>query len=270
MKTYLKTYMYGEHEIDCILANLHEAKGHIDAFLVYEYDVYHTGMPRNTSSDKPIYPKLMEALKGVDGGELVKIRYVSLKDEVKIAHDNEPLIHAWNEPVMRSYCLKDPEVNIQREDIIFSVDADEIVFRDTYPRIQGSLKFASSPAIRLPMHQFFYKPNYLWKNKTFRSAVATYAHRWQYPSNIRDVGIDLPQPMAGAHMSWCMSVPQMMRKLFTYSHPKFRNCAKPEILEAAIRDRTYPFDPNTNFDIEVLDVNDERIPEWMRGKVESC
>ena len=56
-----------------------------------------------------------------------------------------------------------------------------------------------------------------------------------------------------------MSVDQMLKKLESYGHHyEYRHLAKREILEKAIQDRTYPFDPDRDFNIEVLDLSADK------------
>ena len=68
----------------------------------------------------------------------------------------------------------------------------------------------------------------------------------------------------GCHFSWCMTADEMVHKLHTYSHPRYRFCANKEILQEAIKNKQYPFDTSVVFDIEELDLNDKRIPQSMR------
>jgi hypothetical protein len=65
-------------------------------------------------------------------------------------------------------------------------------------------------------------------------------------------------------MSWVMPVDYMLKKLHCYSHPQYRWLADKNLLEAAIRDKKYPFDPMRSFTIEELPLTDERIPSYLR------
>ena len=57
----------------------------------------------------------------------------------------------------------------------------------------------------------------------------------------------------------------MMHKLHTYSHPRYRFCANKELLESAIENKKYPFDTNTDFNIQELKEDDPIIPKSMRN-----
>ena len=56
----------------------------------------------------------------------------------------------------------------------------------------------------------------------------------------------------------------MLKKIESFGHHyDYQHLAQREILEKAIRDRTYPFDPDRDFNIEVLDLSESRyyLPE---------
>ena len=102
------------------------------------------------------YDRLAEAL---PADKMDKVLYLPLdiSEYTVPAYNDEAAIHRVNEPVMRSIFMK--HVPLEDEDIIVSVDADEIIYSTTYPKIQESLKNYS--ACLLNLHQFFYKKTYL-------------------------------------------------------------------------------------------------------------
>lgn len=254
---YLKTYFYVEHEIKFLIMNLIEAYDHIDKFIICEFNRTHTGRPCDYIGQDHIdkFPKeLMD-----------KVIYLPLDiSRVAVeAYENEDAIHAINEPIMRSAFMK--ALEFEDEDIVVSVDADEIIYRDAYPYIFEEV--ASKQCVRLNLHQFFYKTNYLWEDKDFVSPIAAKykVFKDHFPCNWRDVG-PVTSKKVGCHFSWCMTPEQMVYKLHTYSHPKYRFCANKELMENAIENKIYPFDENVDFKIKELDYDDERIPQSMRGK----
>ena len=83
------------------------------------------------------------------------------------------------------------------------------------------------------------------------------SNRWREQGKITDEYV-------GCHFSWCMDVDAMLHKLETYGHPKYRFCAKRDLLEDAIENKTYPFNDRTQFNIRELDPNDQIIPESLR------
>jgi hypothetical protein len=77
---------------------------------------------------------------------------------------------------------------------------------------------------------------------------------------------DLPTKTASihaAHMSWIMPVSYMQKKLVSYSHPKYRIYNDRALLESAIREKKYIFNPATPFTIAELSLDDTRIPRYL-------
>lgn len=252
---YLKTYFYTENEVKFLIMNLIESYDFIDGFIISEHNRTQTGRPRDYIWDKvkgDFPPHLMD-----------KVIYIpsDISEETVDAYDDEDTCHRVNEPVMRSSFMKDMEFN--DDDVIISVDADEIINSEAYLYILTMVDMKE--CIRLPLHQFFYRMNYLWKDKEFNSPIAAKykVFKNNYPCNWRDVGEVLPHKV-GCHFSWCMSPKEMVYKLHTYSHTRYRFCADEELLTKAIEEKTYPFDTNVKFEIEELDYSDERLPECIR------
>ena len=256
-RVFLKTYCYAPHEIEFIKANLEECYPHIEKMIVCEFDINHTGMKREFEF-KDINSQIPEE-------HLDKFDYHAcvVSEHTVKAYNNEDAIHRVNEPIMRSWFTK--LYDFSADDIIISVDADEIINGEKIKYITEQVQ--KHGTVRLKMRQFFYKKNYLWKNKDFVSAIATQYSRMspKYPNNWRDQG-PITEEFVGCHFSWCITPEQMIHKLHTYSHPRYRFCAKKELLEDAIENKKYPFDNNVNFDIEEIGLNDMRIPKSLRGE----
>ena len=253
---YLKTYCYAPHEVDFIVANLRECYDYIDKMIVCEFDINHTGIKRGFE-----YLNLKE-LVPPDLSDKLDYHACEVHDITARAYENEAVIHSVNEPVMRSYFTK--LYDFADSDIIISIDADEILYRETIPYILEQVR--QQGVVRLKLRQFFYKTTYLWKGKDFVSPTAAYygAINPKFPNNWRDIG-NITQEHVGCHFSWCMDVEAMIHKLDTYSHPRYRFCANRELLESAIANKEYPFDNNVNFDIQELRPDDELIPRSLRG-----
>ena len=258
MAVYLKTYFYVEHEIKFLIMNLIESYDHIDKFIICEHNRTHTGMPRKFIFEKHEHkfpPELMD-----------KVLYLpcDISEHTVEAYENEDAIHAINEPVMRSSFMTN--LSFDDEDVIISIDADEIIYRDAYPYILSEVK--EKDCVRLNLHQFFYKMNYLWEGKDFVSPIATKykVFRHKYPCNLRDVG-PVVSKKVGCHFSWCMTPKEMVYKLDTYSHPRYRFCADENLLEEAIKNKEYPFDPDVDFDITELEEDDVRLPECLKKEI---
>jgi len=255
-KIYLKTYCYAPHEIEFVIANLSECYDHIEKMIVCEFDINHTGVKRDFEFQN-LKDRVPEHLRD-------KIDYHACEvfNETARAYENEDAIHTINEPVMRSYFTKLYDFN--NDDIIISIDADEIIYGDKIDYIVSEVQKHNVVALKL--RQFFYKKTYLWKNKDFTSPIATYygSISKKYPYNWRDIGRVTDQ-YVGCHFSWCMTPDEMVHKLHTYSHPRYRFCADVELLTNAIENKEYPFDSNTEFSIQELEDGDPIIPKSMRN-----
>lgn len=253
---YLKTYCYTPHEVEFIIANLKECYDHIEKMIVCEFDINHTGMKREFE-----YQNLKE-LVPEELRDKLDYHACEVFDITARAYDREDLIHGINEPVMRSYFTK--LYNFNDDDIIISVDADEIMYGDKVQYIKEQVE--KYKVIALKLRQFFYKKNYLWKDKDFTSPIAAYYSHInpKFPNNWRGVG-KVTDEYVGCHFSWCMNVDAMMHKLHTYGHPVYRFCANKELLESAIENKKYPFDTNTDFNIQELKEDDPIIPKSMRN-----
>ena len=252
---YLKTYFYSEHEVPFLKLNLLESYPHIDKFIICEYNFTHTGLKRDYIWDK-VKTQLPQ-------DKMDKVQYIKgdMTDIVKYAYEDGRTIHSINEPWMRGYFVKC--LDLQDNDIIFSVDADEIIYGEMYPELIHNVK--NIGILRLKMNQFFYRVNYLWTDLVFRSAiVAQYKiYKNHFPAQWRDAGSDYSK-IVGCHFSWCMTVDQMLHKMECYSHPEYRHLAKREILEDAIENKKYPFAPNRPFTLLTIDFDtDKRVPRKM-------
>jgi hypothetical protein len=254
---YLKTYFYTEHEVKFLIMNLIESYDFIDGFIISEHNRTHTGQPREYIWDKVKHEFPQQYMD--------KVIYLKsdISEETVEAYDDEESIHRVNEPVMRSSFMKD--MTFDDNDIIISVDADEIINSEAYLYILTMADMKE--CVRLNLHQFFYKLNYLWEGKDFVSPIAAKykVFKNDYPCNWRDVGEILPHKV-GCHFSWCMSPKEMVYKLHTYSHPRYRFCADEELLSKAIEEKTYPFDNNVEFNIREIEFNDEILPSCVRSE----
>jgi len=252
---YLKTYMYAPHELEFIITNLEECYDHIDKMIVCEFNINHTGVKREYEF-LDLKDRIPEHLR-----DKLDYHACDVYDVTARAYEDEPAIHRVNEPVMRSWFTKLYDFN--DNDIIISIDADEIIYGDKIPYIVDQVN--NNGVVSLKMRQFFYKKTYLWENLTFKSAIACLFRNIQpkYPNNWRDIGV-LTDQFVGCHFSWCMTPKEMVHKLDTYSHPQYRFCSDEKLLEDAIENKKYPFDDGTQFDIRELEPDDLIIPVSMR------
>ena len=255
-KVYLKTYFYVPHEIKFLKLNLIEAYPHIDKFIICEFNRTHTGRPTKHGYIFEDYiDEFPEELRD-------KIEYLKcdISKEAVEAYNDEAAIHRVNEPLMRGYFVN--KVPLEDEDIIISVDADEIIYGVKYPEIIDMVN--KHNLVQLTMNQFFYKMNWLWVGYDWTAPNASKykVYKNEYPAQFSydsHRGIEWKEKV-GVHFSWCMDTDEMIYKLHTYSHPSQRHCAKEEILEDAVKNKKFPFDPR-EFEIKELEWNDPIIPK---------
>lgn len=247
---YLKTIFSAPNEIKYIKLNLEEAFDHIDKFIICEFNRTHTGVER-----EPIFNRYIDQF---TENELKKIIYINadISKQAFLAVNDSDLAHK-NEQLMRGYFTS--QINLDNNDIVFSVDADEIIFGQYYDKIISKLGFFNK-AVKLQLHQFYYRINYLWENNKFIAPTVCKAkyYKDRYPAQWRYDG-KLFQYVAGCHFSWCLTIDDMITKLGMYAHHSdYGHLAKREILEEAVRNRTYPFDLSVDFRIKVLDIYKDR------------
>ena len=162
------------------------------------------------------------------------------------------IVHG-NEQLMRGYFAS--QMDLRAKDIIIAVDADEVIYAPSYEEVISNLGFFSR-GFTLNLHLFIYKLNYLWVDEPFWAPVICRADLRQerYPAAWRYRGRRYPGTH-GCHFTWCMSIPEMVDKITRYSHAQDHpDLANDEVLEKAIAAKSYPFDPERPFKIEVIDM----------------
>ncbi len=260
---YLKTIFSAANEIKYLKLNLREAGSQIDKFIICEFNRTHIGSPREF-----IFPQFWSQF---DAGERAKIIYIQgdIAAQTKFSETDNYIIHEINEKLIRGYFAS--QIKLADKDIVFSVDADEIIFSSHYPKIIAKLNFWR-PALKLPLYQFYYRINYLWENNRFIAPTVCFAsyYKHEYPAAWRYQG-RLYKEYAGCHFSWCLSIEEMIKKLGYYSHHQdYGHLARREILEKAVAEKTYPFDPKVPFRVRVLDLKKDRqyFPAALYGQLD--
>jgi hypothetical protein len=250
---YLKTYAYSVHEFPFLKLNMMEAYPYIDKFIVCVFNKGHTGL----DCDNTVLDELMEN----EFPEEYKDKLLYFKCDISDvgmvnAYTDVVRTHTVNEKIMRAYFTK--LIELKPDDIVVSVDADEIIYGEAYPNIIEEVN--KHGLIKLRLHQFFYKVNYHWIDCNFCSSIATKVNRIQpqYPNHWRDTG-KIYDIIVGCHLSWCMTIDKMIDKGEKYSHPEMRRFIKPEILDEAIKRKQYPFDRSRSFNINVVNFSDNHI-----------
>lgn len=253
---YLRTIISSNNEIKYIKLQLRESKDYVDKLIVCEFNCTHTGTEREF-----IFRKFLEDDTFLKE-ERERIIYIQgdVRGKIKSATNDSRLMHK-NEQLFRGYFVK--HCQLDPNDIIISVDADEIIFRRCYSDIlRPFIDKKANPIIQLQLYQFFYKPTYLWKNKiiTAPTVCRVKVNRFRYPAQWRNEG-EVLKRMAGCHFSWCLTIDEMIHKLHTYAHAAdYGHLAHREILEAAVREKKYPFDESVDF--QIAEVNCKENPEY--------
>lgn len=258
-KIYLRTIISAHNEIKFIKLHLAESEGYVDCIIVCEYDCTHSGEPRDYIFEQ--YLKNGTFTKE----EKDRIIYVQgkVRHLVKKTHNNAKYLHK-NEKLFRGYFAH--HVRLKLNDIIITVDADEIIFRRSYDEILSNFKRPNSnPIIRLKLWQFFYKPTYLWTDIIIQAPVACRVKRklFQYPAQWRDEG-KLMDNIVGCHFSWFLTIDEMIEKLHSYAHAAdYGHLAEVSILQDAVENKKYPFDESRDFHIKEVDYinNPEYYPD---------
>lgn len=241
---YLKTIFSAPNEAKFIKLNLLESWDYVDKMIVCEYNKTHTGFPKPYYFESYLHMFTEEQKERII---YLKFDLTGITIESRTDHN---IIH-MNEKYMRGYFVKG--INIKWNDIVFSVDADEIIFRSFYPKIINSFSLFHR-AFKLNLHQFFYRPNYLWVDKDFIGpTVCKGSYYLRFPSQWRYDGKLFPEK-AGAHFSWQLTVDEMIQKLKNYGHAHdYAHLANREILTDAVENKKYPFNEKEKFEIKILD-----------------
>lgn len=242
---YFKTIFSSPSEIPFILMNIMEGYSFIDKFIITEANYTHTGTYRNYTFGT--YKNIFSQFKN-------KITYIPADVKKKIIHKSDCTNNSYlhkNEDIIRD-CFED-YIQLENDDIVISADADEVIFRQTYPLLLKYIR-RNTPLI-IPLHQFFYRINYLWEDIVVKAPIVSYAsfylkkprpHRW------RDEGRTFPF-IGGCHFSWQLTMEQMVHKLQTYAHNDiYGHLADPKLLEDAVKKKLYIFDPTRKFTIREL------------------
>ena len=252
MNIILKTMVSHPAEFPWLWMMFEEAYPFVDRILVCEFNVTHSGLPKKLYFQDALtefrnqFPKLDYLV----GRDLPLLRRNALG----------PADHHWNETLMRSWFSS--QIRLRPVDIVVSLDSDEVLYSSTYAWLLENMK-PWSRGVRFRLHQFFYRPNFLWTNTEFTSPIA----RPAWPTvlknydNWRDDG-RLLQGHWGAHFSWCIPISRMVTKLREYSHAsEFSRFANPELLRDSRRNREYPFEKDRAFDLDVIPHDSEILPK---------
>ncbi len=244
MKLVLKTMVSNKFEVPFLWMMFAEAAPFVDRIIVTEFDRTHSGLPRQFLFDEFVddfansFPQL-EYLQGSN-----------LKGVIENAHSPEE--HHHNETLMRGWFAR--ATRLKRSDVVISTDADEVLYESTYRWVRDHFIWRTR-GVRFRLHQFFYRPTYLWEGKEFVAPVALRfgAFDKTYPNDWRYQGTKL-SGFWGVHFSWCIPVSEMVKKVKNYSHAsEHRHLDDKDLFIRARKEGFFPFDDR---DFRLVEISD--------------
>lgn len=252
MRTTLKTMVSNPSEIPFLWMMFEEAAPFVDRIIVTEFNQTHSGLERDFIFQDYVdsFQREFSMLDYLQGSNISGVvRNAQTSDE---HHHNETLMRGWFARQLR----------FRSSEVIFSTDADEVLYGDTYRWVKDNFR-RGSKGVRFRLHQFFYRPNFLWKEQEFIAPVALRfkPYNKEYPNNWRYQGKRLDGKW-GVHFSWCIPAEEMAQKLLNYSHAnEQKHLSNVDLMRQARKLKQYPFDPTKPFTLETLPYSSEIIPK---------
>lgn len=249
MKIYLKTHFYQESEMPFLKINFLEGYKFFDKFIICEFNYSKTGIK------KDFIDLNKHNIFSEEDYKKIEYHKIDLENEIKPAFDNnkESLINmkVHNEGLFRNYFtnLKD----FEEDDIIISVDADEIIYESFYKKIlNDDIKFPS----RLKMHNFHYKITNLCEGFWSSAIVTKYKNSKDYYQtcsqgkvkfpNWRDEG-EVTKDYCGCHFSWCFDNESIKNKIKYHGVGVNQNSEESDSLDIEKKIKNKEFTKGKNF-----------------------
>lgn len=232
---YLKAIFTNHLELQQIGHSIKELGNLIDAVILIEPSFRHNGQERpliGFSWLSSTFPNL-------------NIEYIVVPRLRFIEETRDSRLHHKYERITRGYFAK--ALDLKDEDIIISVDADEILYANVVYDILTLMKAKSkySKGYVLKLHQFFYNNSFRARNHDFIApTISYYGSRyrekkywfgygnlidWRYSGNLYN-------QFAGVHMSWFNSLEELVLKVKTWSHSGEFNYTDTQIKELLLSD----------------------------------
>ena len=200
--------------------DLLESEGFIDFIILIEANYTHSGIKREY-----VFKDLIKS-NYFTPNELKRIKYfkIDIEKEVFLNTVKFKQLH-HNERIIRGKfvdCL-----NFNSSDIIFSLDADEVLYRNTYKILIAKVNKKNS-AFQLKLVNFIYRPDYLWHNSNFiaptvcrfdfyKSIKMKFYSRFKKYKQWRYHGKNLDF-ISGVHFNWHLTPKEILLKLNNYAH----------------------------------------------------
>ena len=162
---YLVTHFYSDAEVSFLKLNYLEGKHHVDKFIFVEFNYTKIGTPKEyvNIDKKHIFTE--------DDFKQIMYFKVDLTDEVLDANNDtteaRTIMAIHNEPLFRSYFKN--LVDFKDDDIVISVDADEIIYEQAYDHIFKEMQ--TNDILLLKMYMFYYRLDHL-SNELWTSPIA--------------------------------------------------------------------------------------------------
>jgi hypothetical protein len=255
---YAKTIVSSAGELPFVLMNISELNELVDEFLVCESNITHTGESRNFS--------FLDAFESDLEKISDKIRPVRMNLEPYTSpwNDASEILHRNEQEIRNGFTRY---VKLKDDDIVISMDADEIIHTVRAKKFIKLLnrKVLPRTSYVLRLHVIIYKISYNWVNCKFQAPVICKAihfmhqdsPQWRY-SGARTI------LKSGTHFTWLMTPSDMVKKILKYSHRKENEqFANPEFLRKAIESKQYPFEPDRPFQILERNLNSRVYPKSL-------
>lgn len=232
---YFKAIFTNELELAQIGLSLSELQDIIDVVILIEPSFRHNGEFKPLIGANSIYTDFPN----------LSIEYIIVPRLSFIKVTRNSKLHHKYETITRGYFVK--ALDLKDDDIIISVDADEILYRnvvvDILERLKNKSKYSRGYVLKL--HQFFY--NYSWRAENHNFVAPTISY---YGSRYREkkywfgfAGLvdwrysgQLFAEYGGVHLSWFNSIDELVVKVKTWSHSGEFNFTEEQIREMILDD----------------------------------
>ena len=278
---YLVTHFYSNAEVPFLKLNYLEGKNHIDKFIFVEFNYTKIGTPKEyvNIDKKDIFTE--------DDFKQIMYFKVDLTDKVLDANNDtteaRTVMAIHNEPLFRSYFKN--LVDFKDDDIVISVDADEIVYEQAYDHIFKEMQ--TNDILLLKMYMFYYRLDHL-SNELWTSPIAM---RYSVGRDIYDIRSDgnktkypqwrkcsmtkdskITSIYTGCHFSWCMTIEDMLNKLDCHGcgvTMKYKKLSNKEILEEMITNKKFYMKDKANFNLIKISIKSDIYPKQIYKMLDS-
>lgn len=256
-KVIAKTIVSSETELPFVLMNLEELIDYVDLFIICEANVTHAG-------EYKVHHLRDYFMKRINSEKVIFLEIDLVDDCLPYDGESESMHH--NEQLIRNGFTK--YIDLSPNDIVISMDADEVLFGKRIKQLIKRLqrRFLNRGSYVLRLNQVIYKLSYQWVDCDFRGPVVCHAKFYlsQHNPQWRYLGFPTLRK-SGTHFSWLMNPSDMVKKILAYSHrAENEKFASPELLQIAVSERLYPFEPERSFSIRLSkNLNDTYYPRAL-------